>query len=576
MLRVRLIVYLPILLVASMLSASSDSESELLIEFSIEQYEAYLTNSIKTLSAQLDSLNSESHSLETSELLDLEKQEIQKERSHKQAKLSNLEESYLRFRDFLLEAIDAQSGDLEDSTVFEIIRPLLAGDLRSADFQIEALSQHKSSRKIAEAFSERASLLEKLGEIRLALKMYMRASIADPENFRYLRDLGDLSEQMGFYASAIRYCEEGLVLIQDSKPNSFYHEVFLYETLGTSYEKNGKPIKGIEYLEISLSKAKEHFPEEHWITVNVLNSIANCYISLGQYQEALETHIEILNYELQEDKPNESNVSTAYNNVAICWAALGKYEKALEFYNKSYNIDKETLEPNDPKMAVSINNIATIKMRLGRLDEAVDLFEEALAINTENYGSDHPLVATNLNNIGYTYAALREYNKALEFYEKSLSISLNTFGEDSTSLSLAYNNIGLAYRGLNNHEASIEYFDRALSSSLTELVESHTNIALFKQNKAASLILTGRYKDAIPLIESALESYFANLPPHHEYICNTKSDLAFCYFKLEEKSLAISTAQEALELANKRYGRESNEVARNKILLDKYIDHFNQ
>jgi len=69
-----------------------------------------------------------------------------------------------------------------------------------------------------------------------------------------------------------------------------------------------------------------------------INNIGSNYYNTGDYQKALEYHLESLEIRKKLHTENNSNTAFAYNKVAMDYEALGEKEKALEHYQEALAI----------------------------------------------------------------------------------------------------------------------------------------------------------------------------------------------------------------------------------------------
>jgi len=126
-----------------------------------------------------------------------------------------------------------------------------------------------------------------------------------------------------------------------------------------------------------LQTANQGFGKHYADKALVQNVIANCYILLGDYENA-EHHLQLcLEYA---DKECSSTIQTkALNNFAVLFRQKGEYNKALSFLNQA-----ETIVDDEGKLVVFLNK-ATIFMAQKEIDSASYCFHyiEDSLLNTK-------------------------------------------------------------------------------------------------------------------------------------------------------------------------------------------------
>ena len=149
-----------------------------------------------------------------------------------------------------------------------------------------------------------------------------------------------------------------------------------------------------------------------------------------------------------DEDDNHPNVSTCLNNLGRTWVSLGEYQKAIEYYELALASELKTYGEDDPSVASYRNNLGCTWDSLGEYQKAIEYYELALASDLKTYGEDDPSVASVRNNLGMTWRSLGEYQKAMEYYELALASGLKTYGEDHPSVALYRNNLESAKNSL--------------------------------------------------------------------------------------------------------------------------------
>lgn len=237
------------------------------------------------------------------------------------------------------------------------------------------------------------------------------------------------------------------------------HKEFIARTtnyLGVYYNFTSEYKKADSILSIVLKQYAEIGDSIQMCAI--MNNKANALKSMGNYREALETHMTSLKLKEQLNDTEES-IAASYWNVGNLQGDIGNYEASNEYYNKA-KVIYEKLNLEQDLKSIS-NNIAINLNTMGHYEESIPLFLEAIAYNkANNYNND---LAGAYDNIGSAYYNLDSIAVAKSYYEKSLAISKN-YGETSL-IGLNYRHLGEVYMKENKPKIALDYYKKALKIS---------------------------------------------------------------------------------------------------------------
>ena len=94
--------------------------------------------------------------------------------------------------------------------------------------------------------------------------------------------------------------------------------------------------------------------------------------------------------------------------------------------------------------AAALNNLAAIYQSTGRHSETMPLFEEALSICSDDLGSDHPDTASSLNNLAVLYRVQRRHKEAAPLLKEAVEIMERLLGAEHPNTKIMREN----YEGL--------------------------------------------------------------------------------------------------------------------------------
>lgn len=402
-----------------------------------------------------------------------------------------------------------------------------------------------------------------------------------PENIYYgifMRKLAFLNEDRGRYNEAISYYQQVL-------------EIF---------EKNmGKKI--LENNDLIV--------DDHSIAM-VTNDLANCHLSIGEYEKALTLQQNAL--KMIQNKVNEDPLYIALlqQNISLTYQYLGQYNKAKELCQEALTVREALLGKEDLEVAITVENLAVIHQQLSNYKEAFALAQRALNIREKKLGPKHPLVAKNLsslgvlctimdnlegalkynqraveiaeekfegnhiasanilNNLGATYQYMLRYDDALEAYQRALQIIECSLGSDNSILVSTLNNIAETYRKMENYEKALEVYQRALNIARNHLGKEHPTVALILNNLGRLYMDTTEFEKAYPICQQALDIRGKTLGTDHVDFAITSLDLGIIYGCVGRRDYALPLSEHSLRIFEQKLGSDHRYTKQAKLVVD--------
>lgn len=299
--------------------------------------------------------------------------------------------------------------------------------------------------------------------------------------------------------------------------------------------------------------------------VKLQNNIAQLFLTMGQYEKALEYQKKALDIITSIPGIQSSDLAIYHNNIAAIFYSLGKYKEALTYYNKTLSIREKTLSSHHPDLAVSYNNLAAVYKDLRQYDEALSYHKKALSIREKILEAQDPDLAVSYNNIATVYLAKDHNQQALEYYEKALNIWEAVLDAQHPDLAISYNNIAEVYLLDKQNKQALECYEKALKIRKAALDANHPDLANSYQNIAEANRALGEYTKALKFHKKALSI--------NEKILNTDNpSLATSYHNIAETLFALGNYDEALQFHQKALAiRETALDTNHPDLINSYI-----
>ncbi|MBC7934332.1 MAG: tetratricopeptide repeat protein [Rhizobacter sp.] len=182
-----------------------------------------------------------------------------------------------------------------------------------------------------------------------------------------------------------------------------------------------------------------------------LGQMANGFLSLGNYPQALEYYLKKL--QIEEAGSNPYNLASVTMNIGIVYVYREEYNKALSYLHHS---DSIITANNFSDLQFNINlNIGDVFNRQNNKDSAFYYFSRSLHFAKQM--NDGDFIGTAMTGLGHVYAKKELFEPALESYKQALVYLEAVNNEDC----ICEATLGLAklYRTNNSVDSSL-YFAR--------------------------------------------------------------------------------------------------------------------
>jgi tetratricopeptide (TPR) repeat protein len=231
-------------------------------------------------------------------------------------------------------------------------------------------------------------------EVRKACEKYIDSQEKDTRWMLYA-GLGRNSEALGKYDAAIRYSQKAIQVLSDNDPGLSY----LYETM------------------------------------------ANNYMGLKQYQEALKHYSRVLELDPSFERKDE-----VHAKMAECYRQLSNYAMAVETYEKILELKKLTAKSKD---------LVWLYLKMAECQFRMESFEKSLllALETLHRNPRNPLEKAEAHSyLTDNYYEMGRYREAVEEGEKVVKMTVRFPNDD-----LFYVRMALSYHKLGDRKSFAKY-----------------------------------------------------------------------------------------------------------------------
>lgn len=278
------------------------------------------------------------------------------------------------------------------------------------------------SRDVASAISCMGNVKNRVGELDVALQLYMDAV----RIYKTLQEDAHGPERM---AVAIKDVSSTLKVI------------------GMVHAKMGDLDTAMGFFTEAMSVLKasgaDQTPIGRETTASVYTRMASIHVKQGDLENAMEHYREA--YELtvrNRGTTNHQEVAGILHYIGGVFHKRADYDEAMNCYQEAIRIYHSTIGPGNPTVAGTLVMVGSIHYKRRNLDSAMMFYREALRLNRDAYGLHHPDVAPILKSIGTILTKKGEYHEAYDIFRDVLSIKCTVFGTAHPEVASAYKSLG--------------------------------------------------------------------------------------------------------------------------------------
>jgi serine phosphatase RsbU (regulator of sigma subunit)/Tfp pilus assembly protein PilF len=216
------------------------------------------------------------------------------------------------------------------------------------------------------------------------------------------------------------------------------------------------------------------------------NNLANAYMMLSNYPEALNYHFKAL--KIRETKNDKDRLANTYMNIGAVYAQKREWDKSIEFTKKSLVL-REALG-KERQIADCYSNIAVAYDQQKKYELAAPYHHKAIEVFTRV--KDETGIANEYNNLALCYIYHEQYDSSLYYLQEAIRITRGV--GDPIGLAGSLSNLGDVYYQKKNYQKAIETLNEAMQISsraghLAWLSFAYQSLAKVHQ-------ATGNYKEA--------------------------------------------------------------------------------
>lgn len=257
------------------------------------------------------------------------------------------------------------------------------------------------------------------------------------EQARSLSNIAFSYYEKGDYIKAIEYEEKALSFANDM--NADLQCAISYMNLCTYNRSLGYNSKALDYVRKTLSLLEKDANERLYF--NALSELSACLLGVGEYENALSIMKEAMSM-FQEHNDDYYRYQL---NLANCYYSMGEYNESIDILESILKYEENKSSIEDTFRASLLENLALNYQHTGRLRDALWSEERALSIKTKIYGDNSIKCAESMYLLGHLYLIVGNHDKATKLGEKAAKIIEKEIGTQNIDYVNALRTLSLSY-----------------------------------------------------------------------------------------------------------------------------------
>jgi tetratricopeptide (TPR) repeat protein/transcriptional regulator with XRE-family HTH domain len=330
----------------------------------------------------------------------------------------------------------------------------------------------------------------------------------------------------------------------------------LLQQLGTYLLEEAQYAQAENYLTRAYAVRVRLFGEQHPVTADSLNYLAELAYYQGNYQQAEQQQAQALRIREQKLGPQHPDVAISLNNLASAYWIQGKYRQAEPLYRRALQIREEVLGSEHLDTAEVLQNLGTLLLDQGRYDEAEPPLERCLKIWRQILGSEHLYLMTIWNNLGRLYYAQGRYAEAEQLYLQAKTLGEQAHTTQHPFYAITLNNLANLACTHQEWEQAESWYREAFQIRESVLGPGQPRTVQTLHDLATLYAKQGQVEQASELYQRVLALREKILPPEHPDTAETLHQFALLREAQGNAQEAIALYQRALPIREQVFGAQ--------------------
>ena len=297
--------------------------------------------------------------------------------------------------------------------------------------------------------------------------LYSTFSTDSNSLLRVYRRVGQLYQEIGDYANAAKYYNNGIFLFQEGKENWSSNVSNCYEGVSFAYDSMGDYASSLNVIKKYLAYIEKYDGKNSIKYISNLSHMAQVLAIIGDNDRALrlcESCLLLLEEISSYYNIEESNeCAVLYSVMASVFRDLNEYDTAITLYTKSLVILEKTKGIKNIEYARVLNNIGLAYFEKEKIGDAINYLIRAAMIIKENYGHDCLDFAITAANIGDMMLSNGEFTSAQKFLNMAIELFAQNMGNNNIGYIHCLNSLAMIDANIGNYASSEKRMREILS-----------------------------------------------------------------------------------------------------------------
>jgi serine/threonine protein kinase/tetratricopeptide (TPR) repeat protein len=318
--------------------------------------------------------------------------------------------------------------------------------------------------------------------------------------------------------------------------------------LGFTWRAIGEPDEAEQHFLRAIDIYKQHYGEEHRITLQEMDYLGYIYEDQGRYRDMVDHWTNIL--QIKQRVHGEEYPPRTINGLAVGLCHLAKYEEAEEWFKKALQLGEASYELSGESFSMFpylTRNFARVYTAKGRYEEAEQLLLKTVTVEYREWDAEYGVNLRYTPELAGVYREWGKYDKAEPLFKKSLEALRQIKGDEHFLTSLCMYGLVRLYVDQDRYDEAEKLFSEALPIARRRLRREHPVTLRFVNARAALHTKQKQYNEAETFFDEALKGRQRELGNDHPDTLESKNDLAVLYKEQARYDEAEPLLLEAIE-----------------------------
>ncbi|KAJ5707370.1 hypothetical protein N7488_007171 [Penicillium malachiteum] len=326
--------------------------------------------------------------------------------------------------------------------------------------------------------------------------------------------------------------------------------------LGLAYSLGGQWKEAEELHVRVIETCKRVLGLEHPSTLTSMANLASTYRNQGRWKEAEELELQAMEIRKLVLGPEHPDTLISMANLASTYRDQGRWKEAKELELQVMETRIHVLGIEHPGTLTSMANLALTYWNQGRLKAAEKLGMQVVETRKQVLGLKHPSTLTSMANLASTYWDQGRWKEAEELGMQVVEIRKQVLGPEHPDTLTSMANLASTYGDQGRWKEAEELDVQIMETRKQVLGPKHPSTLTSMANLASTYGDQGRWKEAEDLDVQVMETSKQVLGPNHPETLTSMANLASTYWNQGRWRAAEELGLHVLEIRKQVLGPE--------------------